>query len=349
MRNKLVRLLCLSLVGGTILTGCSGMTPKDTSKVSKEDVEEIKTAIKELKTNSDYLIQNTIESPDGTGSYLEVVHDGGSYTEYPVDEEGVVTDATLMDEDSAGTYALSDWIDADGSMFLVYQDNENNSGYYSLPQSYGKDMLSRNVGFVDEMVDNFTSIEQEEKELSLDGSSSEKYTLYRCTLPAEVIKKILGSTTYGLYSNYAESEETDKGVKDLCEYYLEDLDMSLTFSDANVSLAVADGNLRQVVIEVGGLGTRMYVTKTFIMDGEYEIRERPDFSKALDYEESMKEIADFVEDYDSYDEAMEALRAQSATDTEETEGTDNATDTSENAENAENSGESSGTDSASAE
>lgn len=334
MRRKVVALTLLALVGSSILSGCGGKSvDKD---VSSSDVKELKQALAELGTHEDYLVQTLMEAPDGNATYLEVVHDGGSYTEMPVDSEGKITDTLLTDEDNTGNYALVDWIKNDGTIYMTYTDDDGNAGYYSLPKEYGKKMLSRNNGYFEDMVDNFTSIKKDEDTVKGDiGDGEEEYTMYECTLPSEYVKEILGASTYGLYASYVEDEDVDKNIKQLCEYYLEDLDMSLTFSDAKVTVAVADGNLRQVVLETGGLGTKMYVTKTFLMNSEYELREEPDFSNASDYTDSMKELADYVADYDSYEEAMKALNSQDeasdstdvedTTDTEETEsGNDEA-------------------------
>ena len=331
MRRKVVALLLLSTMSASLIAGCS--SPSSEKAVSGSEVKELKQALAELKSHEDYLIQTVMNAPDGDATYLEVVHNGGSYTEIPVDSEGKITDTTLGDEDNTGSYLLSDWLKNNGEMYMTFTDDEGNAGYYSLPKEYGEEMLSRNSGYFEDMVDHFTSIEKEDETAELNfGNGEETVTIYNCALPDEYVKEILGANTYGLYSVYAEDEDTDKNVKQLCEYYLEDLDMALTFSDAKVTVAVADGNLRQVVLETGGLGTKMYVTKTFLMNSEYDLREEPDFSKASDYTDSMKELADFVADYDSYEEAMAALNSEDGTTSEETEATEEGATAEEGSE-----------------
>lgn len=331
MRRKVVALLLLSTMSASLLVGCSGSSSE--KAVSGSEVKELKQALAELEANEDYLVQTLMEAPDGNATYLEVVHNGGSYTEMPVDSDGKITDTLITDEENTGNYALVDWLKNDGTMYMTYTDESGNAGYYSLPKEYGKEMLSRNSGYFEDMVDHFTSVEKQKDTVTGDvGDGEEEFTMYECTLPDEYVKEILGANTYGLYSVYAEDEDTDKNVKQLCEYYLEDLDMALTFSDAKVTVAVANGNLRQVVLETGGLGTKMYVTKTFLMNSEYDLREEPDFSKASDYTDSMKELADFVADYDSYEEAMAALNSEDGTTSEETEATEEGATAEEGSE-----------------
>lgn len=320
MKRKLVcALLCCSFMLG----GCA--TSGEAKDVKQEDVKALKTALAELKTNDTYMVQTVMDAPDGDATYVEVVNDGGSYTEFPVDAEGNITETIQPDEEGNNNFALMDWLDKDGSMYLTKTNSDGSAGYYSLPKEYGKKMLSRNVGYFDKMVDKFTSIKKEDKVIEGNiGDGEEKYTTYRCELPSEAVKDILGATSYELYETYAELGSTDKDIKKLCEFYMEDLDMSLTFSDAVVNVAVANDTLRQVTIEVGGLGTRMFVTKSFLLNGDAELRETPDFSKAEDFTKSLEEVADYVSDYDSYEEAIKALNEKSNTDT--TEGTDESTE-----------------------
>lgn len=322
MKRKLVcALLCCSFMLG----GCtSGAPAKD---VSQTDVKDLKKALAELKTHDEYMVRTVMDAPDGDASYLEVVTDGGSYTEFPVDAEGNVTETIQTNEDGTNSFALMDWLNKDGTMYLTKQDEDGSAGYYSLPKEYGKKMLSRNVGYFDDMVDKFTSIEKQEETITGDiGDGEEKYTTYRCELPAEEVKNILGATSYELYETYAKLKSTDKDIKKLCEYYMDDLDMSLTFSDAIVNVAVASDTLRQVTIEVGGLGTRMFITKSFLLNGNADVREKPDFSNAEDFTKSLEEIASYVAEYDSYEEAIQALNEKSSMDaTNSTENTDGTT------------------------
>lgn len=310
MKGKGLKVLA---VGGTALMlacsfiGCSGKLGGN-EKVNKEYKAELEEALYKLKTTEGYIVQTYMEAPDGNAAYLEVVKDGGSYTEYPVDADGNITDSLLGGSSGNGDYALADWLDADGNSWIVQTDSAGDLVYYSLPQSYGRKCLSRNVGYFDLMLDSFTEVEKQADTETADiGDGSEEYTLYKCKLPSDVVKEILGMNTYGLYSAYKDDSKTEDNIKTLCGYYIDELNMSLTFSDANVMVAVADGQLRQLTIEVGGLGTRLYVTKSFLTKGEYEVRERPDFTDSKDYMETMREVADYVAGFDTYEEALKAM------------------------------------------
>lgn len=339
MKRKIVLALLCSMMLTPVVTGCNAQNSqsKESTQVvfSKEDKKVFKEVLKDLQEQDKYLVQTVIEAPDGNASYLEVVNNGSSYTEMPVDDNGQLTDTVITDENSTGNYAMTDWVESDGTAYMSFINEDGSMGYYSLPQSYGKKLLERNTGYFEKMVDSFTSVKKEKEKVTGDiGDGEEEYTMYLCSLPAEVVREMLGISTYGLYETYAEDKDVDANVKKLCQFYLEDLDSSLTFSDARVSVAVSDGKLRQLVVETGGLGTKMYVTKTFLMKGEFELREKPDFSKAKDFADSMKEVADYVEDCDTYDEAMklmEELRtSQGSYNTED--GTENDEAKSEDSE-----------------
>lgn len=304
MKNKIVRVLALCLVGGIVLTGCNASNVEE-AKISSKGVKAIREAMASTGTINDYIIQDYYQAPDGEKSYLEVVTDGSSYMEMPVDK-GTSEDGS---ETNAGetSYMLVDWLDKSGDYYMILSDAEGNPQEYSIPSEYGKKIESRKFGYLDKMLDNFTSVEEVVKEKGNIGEGEEEFTTYKCTLPAKNVREILGLETEGLYKFYAEAKDTDKNVKKLLEYYLDELDMALTFSDAVVSISVADGKLRQMTMEIGGLGSKMYITKTFILNGDFEAREKPDFSDSKEFTDSLKDVADFVAKYDSYEEALEAM------------------------------------------
>lgn len=312
MKRKIVLALLLSMAFTPVVSGCNQQSNKaqesSKSTVSKKDKAVFEKALKKLKEEDKYLIQTVIEAPDGNASYLEVINEGGSYTEMPVDENGQLTDTVITDEESTGNYALTDWVEKDGTAYMSFINEDGSMGYHSLLKEYGEQLLNRNSGYFETMLEEFTAIKVEKDKVTGDiGDGEEEFTMYLCDLPSEVVREMLGISTYGLYESYKNDEDTDKNIKKLCEFYLQDLDSSLTFSDARVSVAISDEKLRQLVVETGGLGTKMYITKTFLMNGEFELREKPDFSKAKPYADSMKEVADLVKDCKDYDEAMQTL------------------------------------------
>lgn len=84
--------------------------------------------------------------------------------------------------------------------------------------------------------------------------------------------------------------------------------MLMTFSDANVMLGVdANGCLRYMGLETGGLGQRMYYTKVLINPNNTNFRDLPDTSGAVALRENFVDTADYVAGFDSYEEAMHEL------------------------------------------
>ena len=100
-------------------------------------------------------------------------------------------------------------------------------------------------------------------------------------------------------------------------------------SDANVTIGIVDGVLRYVQIETGGLGSRLYSTKS-IMLSDVDVRQEPDFSNVDTYESTLKDMADYVSKYDSYEDAMKALNGSSSSSSDLTseETTGNSTESS---------------------
>lgn len=84
--------------------------------------------------------------------------------------------------------------------------------------------------------------------------------------------------------------------------------MLMTFSDANIMLGVdANGCLRYMGLETGGLGQRMYYTKVLINPNNTNFRDLPDTSGAVALRENFVDTADYVAGFDSYEEAMHEL------------------------------------------
>lgn len=313
MRKKLLSIL---LVGGMIgLTACSGGTTSVDSKAKSE----VESALSKLENYEDiYLVSTLLDSPEGDISYVEVNTSSGSYTEYPVTDTGEVGKASdSEDEDttknSETAYMLSDWLCNDGNFYLV--GSEDNSGdsskeatstFYKLPKSYVELCKNRDSMYVRTMLSKFTSIEFYKETTADIGNGDETLKLYRCKLPSKEVQNILGVGSKGLYESLKSDYSDNKNLVKLCDYYLDELDMNLTFSDAIVTLGVSDDMLKYMSLETGGLGTRLYLTKSVIM-GSISPRQEPDFSEAKDYTTTLQEKADYISEFDSYDEILEAL------------------------------------------
>lgn len=310
------------------LSACSN--GQETAQLNSEYVTAVKDAAAKLNsTYTDYIVTTTLEAPDGDTQYLEVKHEDTSYTEYSVSDDNEVGTIAYGSADSI-TYSLTDWLTKDGKYYMFGSDNDGNSVTYSLPTAY-KDLVSDRVMlYANKFVDNALSIEKYD-DLTLNlGDGSQTYTSYKVKVPASVVKDVLGVSTYGVYKTVEDDKDTSANIKKLCSYYLEDLDMNLTFSDANVILGIdSDGILKYACLEVGGLGTRLYYTKAVVATKNSNVRSTPDFTNAQTYASSLSDLADYVADYDSYDEAVKALNEKSSLTNSSTESSTETTTESE--------------------
>ena len=324
------------MIGGVLLlAGCSNGTT--TNQINADDKKSIETALENLQGyEGAYAITNLLEAPDGTINYIEVCTGGASYTEYPCDEEGNIG---MVAYDQATSYMLSDWLTSSNEFYIMDSDENGNLLSVTLPTSYADLCDSREYLYLDLMIDEFTSIKKVEDQV-IDG---ETITVYECKLPASVTKKILGVGYYGLYHCIRTDNPDDANVVALADYYCDELDMSLACSDSIVSVGVsADGLLKYVSMEIGGLGTRMFYTKVVATDG-VTVRTEPDFSNTGAYMDTFKELADYYASFDSIEEGMDFVGStdipviedttEEATSTDsteaDTEATTEGTETSE--------------------
>lgn len=299
MRGK--KLVCLALSMGVFATMLAGCSSGATITSSSTDKVKIEKALEELKNmGTMYQISNVMQAPDGDLCYVEIVDDGVSYTEYPVDEDGNY--GTIAFQDSNNTdYVLMDWLTKDGKAYTLSSEDK----WVSYPDTYSKQLQSRNLMYADKIIDKLTDIKFKETITTDIGMGDESIDLYTGKLDNETVRSILGMSSEQLYKSI-NSTTSDKNIKKLTEYYLDDIGFSMVFSDANVTLGVSDGVLRYLQIETGGLGSRLYYTKAILMK-DLDERSKPDFSKVDTFESTMKETADFVGQYDSYEEAVDAL------------------------------------------
>ena len=66
------------------------------------------------------------------------------------------------------------------------------------------------------------------------------------------------------------------------------------FSDANVYLGIDNNKVVSTYsLEVGGLGSRLYLTKTVLYNG-YQNEKEPDFSNVKTYVSSIEDLADYL-------------------------------------------------------
>lgn len=321
------KIFSLALCGVMLvsLSACSGSN-SDTAKLNEDYVKTVRDAAEKLNsTYTDYIVTTTLEAPDGDTQYLEVKHGDVSYTEYSVDDDNKVGTVAYGSSDSI-TYSLTDWLTKDGKYYMFGADNDGNSVTYSLPDSY-KDLVSDRVMlYANKFLDTAISINKYD-DLTLNlGEGEETYTGYKVKVPASTVKDVLGVATYGVYKTVEDDKSTSANIKKLCSYYLEDLNMNLTFSDANVIMGIdSDGILKYVCLEVGGLGTRLYYTKAVVATKNSNVRSTPDVSNAKTYASSLSDLADYVADYDNYEDAVKALNNKSSLTNSSTESSTETT------------------------
>lgn len=307
------KILSFALCGIMLVSLSACSNGKSTPELNQDYLIAVKDAAEKLNsTYTDYIIATTLEAPDGDTQYLEVKHEDISYTEYSVNDDNQVGTIAYGSADSI-TYSLTDWLTKDGKYYMFGADNDGNSVTYSLPTAY-KDLVSDRVMlYANKFIDSATAIEKYD-DLTLDlGDGSQTYTSYKVKVPASTVKDILGASTYGVYKTVEDDKDTSANIKKLCSYYLEDLDMNLTFSDANVIFGIdSDGILKYACLEVGGLGTRLYYTKAVVATKNSNVRSTPDFTNVKTYASSLSDLADYVANYDSYEDAVKSLNEKSS-------------------------------------
>ena len=308
MKKKLVSLVMIATLSFGLL-GCSNATT-DTKKETKSSTAktELQTAVDNLgNSDTNYVISNILEAPEGNTYYIEnYATSGQSFTEYPVDSNGNLgsiettssdSDESISDEDAANQdYVITDWITDDGKMYLNNSKTSSKSEYFSLPDSYADICKSRNVMYMDTMLNDFSKItkQDDKQELDLGDSDKVKLTMYKCVLPSDKVAKYLAVGSIAMYNALDKDEKSSENVKKLCEYYLKDLGETMYFSDANVYLGVDENKiLRTLSLEVGGLGSRLYLTKT-VLYGVYQDEKEPDFSDCKTYASSIEDLADYL-------------------------------------------------------
>lgn len=302
------KLLCLALCVSTMfasLTGCSSTSTE--SKTNDADAKKVvTTALENLKTlDKTYEVSNVMQAPDGNLCYVEICSDGVSYAEYPVDADGNYGTVAFQSSDDVD-YVLTDWITKDGKGYMLSGEDS----WVSYPDSYASELKNRNIMYFDTIVNKMNSLKFKETITADIGMGDEEVNVYTAKLDSDTVHSILGLGSEKIYSS-VKSTTKDDSIKKLCEYYLDEIGFTMVFSEANITIGVVDDMLRYVQIETGGLGSRLYSTKS-IMLSDVDVRHEPDFSNVDTYESTLKDMADYVSKYDSYEDAMKALNGSSS-------------------------------------
>lgn len=331
LRKKHIALIsCLSAITLTFTTGCSTGGSQESSTIVDEVEsvletvgstqatspdeavkEEVESAIKALDDYQDaYMVSASISMPSETTYYLEVNDENGSYTQYSMDEQGNLGKVSY-EESNNTNFMLFDWITPEGKGYLVNQNyvKDESSQWLVLPQEYSKSLLSRKSLYLNELKAGMSDFKKGETIQADLGKGDVDLQLYTCTIKSDVVADVIGIDTLGLYEALeAESEaKNDENVKKLTETYIDELEMNLVFSDAKATIGVYEGVVRYLQMEVGGLGSRMKHTKIVLEPDDTVLYDTPNFESQESYYVSIKELADYVAEYDSYEEAMSDL------------------------------------------
>ena len=344
MIKKVVSVLLVSMLALACLTGCETESVSGTEE--KEIIDEglrkeLADGMAKLEAKNRYIINNQLSAPDGSSSFVEVVKDGDSCTEYLVEDVEEQDDTKEKNKDSVNPkdyqYTLQDWCCLDNSSY-IYVDGK----WYKHPDGYGEFLQGRKSMYANILIPALTSLKKLDKKESADiGDGTEEFTIYIGTCPADVVKDILGISTKVVYDKLVEQYKNDEKYKNevhLAQLYLDDLEKTLTTSDATLEFALdKDGVLRELNMTVSGLGTKLKYFRAVSLNAEYNDVEKP---KELSSDipsiiETLTESADFAKDYDNYDDMVMAYQEKMSTESTEatnnsiTEDTENSNDTDE--------------------
>lgn len=319
------KLIVASLVSGVVLTGCAnagGITSDDKLvKLNEKYVSNINNAVKKLtSTYSDYIISNTLEAPNETVYYLDISHGKDTYTEYPVDSKGKVGGIQYGSKKQI-TYTLTDWYSSGGKYYIFGSDSSKKSKVYTLPSAYNKYVKDRGALYVNDMLKGATSIRKLDNMTVTIPAGKLKLKSYMLEVKADTVKKVLGLTNYDMYASIKEDKSSSANLKKLANFYMMDSERTLTCSDAYVTVGIDDeGVLRYVNIDVGGLGNHLSLTKVVAGLTNDNVRSMPDVSKATAYSDNLKDLADFVSQYDDYYDAVKAINEKYSSSTSNSVG-----------------------------
>ena len=282
----------------------------------------LETALDNLKSEEKYVITTYLTMGSDGSSYIDIVEPNGSYTMYNMEDDSKAFQELVAESETgiAEGYIMNDYLDKDGNLYFLSDsyDEEGNSVLeaYKTPDEYGKLTKERTTMYAGWVVPNLTDIEFKETVDTDFGVGTVNMDVYEGVLSSDIVKKILGHGSSTLYETVSNSTESE-GMKKLMGWLKEDSDFSLYFSDANVILGIVDDKLVYMNLEVGGLGTRMYLTKCVLLGDivdDYIIEEYPVTENALSYENIYSDIGEMALDYDNLEDLYDALYSGTVTD-----------------------------------
>lgn len=300
------------------VVGSSNSLVEENKLATEENISVLTDAVANLKTKESYLV-TTYLTMGGTGSaYIDVVEPNGSYTMYNATDDSLAFQDAVMNSETGvvENYILNDFLDKEGNLYFLSdsQDSEGNlvTELYKTPDTYGEATQHRTVMYADWVVPNLKNVVFKEEVTTDYGDGEVKMSVYEGNVSSEIVKDIFGHGSYSLYAAVEESTQSE-GMKKLMGWLKDDAEFTMYFSDANVLLGVVNGTLTYMNFEVGGLGTRMYLTKCVLLDGvvdDYIVKEYPDTTNALTYEDLYADLGEMALEYDSIDALYNAVNSQ---------------------------------------
>ena len=327
----ILALIVLFLVVGLVILFVT-IKPKNNSNGTEEEIytelstdenrKVLETALDNLKSEEKYVITTYLTMGSDGSSYIDIVEPNGSYTMYNMEDDSKAFQELVAESETgiAEGYIINDYLDKDGNLYFLSDsyDEEGNSVLeaYKTPDEYGKLTKERTTMYAEWVVPNLTDIEFKETVDTDFGVGTVNMDVYEGVLSSDIVKKILGHGSSTLYETVSNSTESE-GMKKLMGWLKEDSDFSLYFSDANVILGIVDDKLVYMNLEVGGLGTRMYLTKCVLLGDivdDYIMEEYPVTENALSYENIYSDIGEMALDYDNLEDLYDALYSGTVTD-----------------------------------
>ena len=269
-------------------------------------------ALNNLKKKENFIVTTYVNAPMGNTSYIEYVTPTSSAT--LVDDVNIETPYQQVDQSTA-QYRYNDLI-KDGHMYFFYENADENGNpiteVYQAPDEYAKECGIRSYMFFDLIKDNIQDLKYAETTSGTDlGNGPVDMVVYEGKISSDIVKRILGNGTVVLYDTVRKTTDNE-GLKKMMGWLIDDIEFTMQYSDANVLIGVADDTLVYLNLEIGGLGTKMYVTKCFIEDTSVAQKmTEPSTEGAITYENLYADYAEMALNYDSMDDMYDAIYNQS--------------------------------------
>ena len=312
MKKRLLSLLLIVCLGlGAV--GCSTATKTNEVSQSSHPEEDIvaEGIYKLSEIESPYIVATVVSSSSTYQSYFEYVDLENNQITSVVGihpEEGYTLEMSEMDENTI--FSVSDYIDESGKMILVGYQDEETKDYtgWELPIGYKEFCDSRAVLYVDTFLGNFETIHKLEDITTDIGNGMEKLQIFSGEVKSDVISEMIGVGSTKLYEELMYSHE-DLNLKKLLGWYSNGSRKATACSNGDYTIGLdANGILKLMTVEVGGIGDYLNITKVVITDTSIMDRvEQVVVENPQDYAVEFTEMAEMCAPYNTYQEAIDAL------------------------------------------